>query len=60
MTGVGDAIEADDRLALLELEGDYARRFDTRDGSGWANLFTEDSRCGDQVDIALPGPAAAR
>lgn len=32
----------DDRVALLELEGDYARLFDGRDGPGWANLFTED------------------
>jgi SnoaL-like protein len=42
MIDVAAAREVDDRLALLELEGDYARRFDNRDGSGWANLFTED------------------
>ena len=42
MTDVASAArELDDRTAILELEGDYARRFDTRDGPGWANLFTE-------------------
>lgn len=32
----------EDRLALLELEGRYARTFDSRDGDAWAALFTED------------------
>lgn len=32
----------EDRLALLELEGAYARTFDSRDGDAWAALFTED------------------
>jgi hypothetical protein len=32
----------EDRLALLELEGSYARAFDSRDGEAWAALFTED------------------
>ena len=36
------ARELDDRIAILELEGDYARRFDMRDGQGWADLFTPD------------------
>src|SRR5436853_5960071 len=33
---------AEDRLAIMELEGAYARAFDSRDGDGWAALFTED------------------
>ena len=32
----------EDRLALLELEGAYARAFDSRDGDAWAALFTDD------------------
>ena len=32
----------EDRLALLDLEGAYARTFDSRDGDAWAALFTED------------------
>jgi len=31
-----------DRLAILQLEADYARTWDTRDATGWADLFTED------------------
>jgi ketosteroid isomerase-like protein len=31
-----------DRLAILQLEADYARTWDCRDGAGWAELFTED------------------
>ena len=31
----------EDRLAIMELEGAYARCFDSRDGDGWAALFTE-------------------
>lgn len=32
----------EDRLAILELEGLYARSFDDRDGTTWASLFTPD------------------
>ncbi len=42
MTDVAVGGQIDDRVALLEIEGDYARRFDMRDGAGWANLFTAD------------------
>ena len=31
-----------DRLAILQLEADYARTWDTRDAAGWAGLFTDD------------------
>lgn len=34
--------EVEDRLAILDLEGRYARAFDSRDGEAWAALFTED------------------
>jgi uncharacterized protein (TIGR02246 family) len=30
------------RLAILQLEGDYAYRWDSGDAEAWANLFTED------------------
>jgi hypothetical protein len=36
--------ELEDRLAIIELEGAYCRRFDERDGDGWAALFTGDGR----------------
>ena len=42
MSNVTTDRELDDRIAILELEGDYARRFDMRDGQGYANLFTAD------------------
>lgn len=32
----------EDRLAIFELEGIYARAFDSRDGAAWAALFSED------------------
>jgi hypothetical protein len=32
----------EDRLAIFELEGRYARYFDSRDGDAWAGLFTAD------------------
>jgi hypothetical protein len=32
----------EDRLAIIELEGTYARTFDDHDGDGWARLFTAD------------------
>jgi len=31
-----------DRLAILQLEADYGRTWDTRDAAGWAALFTDD------------------
>jgi uncharacterized protein (TIGR02246 family) len=34
--------EVADRLAILQLEADYARTWDTRDAEGWAALFTGD------------------
>ncbi|MEI8002466.1 MAG: nuclear transport factor 2 family protein [Actinomycetes bacterium] len=32
----------EDRLAILDLEGAYARAFDSHDGAAWAALFTVD------------------
>lgn len=32
----------EDRLEILNLEGRYARTWDTGDAEGWANVFTED------------------
>jgi hypothetical protein len=32
----------EDRLAIIELEGTYARTFDDHDGDAWAALFTPD------------------
>jgi hypothetical protein len=32
----------EDRLAIMELEGQYARTFDSRNGDAWAALFTPD------------------
>lgn len=32
----------EDRLALMELEGMYARTYDAREGEAWAALFTPD------------------
>ena len=34
--------EVEDRLALIELEGAYARLFDARRGDEWAALFVAD------------------
>lgn len=31
---------AEDRLAILDLEGRYVKAFDSRDGEAWAALFT--------------------
>jgi hypothetical protein len=45
---------AEDRLAILELEGMYAKTFDGRRGAEWAALFTED---GIYEGRDLPGPA---
>ena len=46
---------AEDRLAIMELEGAYARAFDSRDGEGWAALFTEDGIYQGRI---LPGAPA--
>jgi hypothetical protein len=32
----------EDRLAIIELEGEYARAFDSRDGAAWSALFVPD------------------
>jgi hypothetical protein len=32
----------EDRMAILEVEGRYARAFDERDGRTWSSLFTRD------------------
>jgi hypothetical protein len=33
---------AEDRLAIIDLEGTYARTFDSHDGEAWSALFTDD------------------
>lgn len=35
-------LEREARLEILNLEGEYARTWDTADADGWASLFTED------------------
>lgn len=35
-------LAVEDRLALIDLEGAYARAFDRRDGAAWASLFVPD------------------
>lgn len=46
MTQRDDLLErlaaVEDRLAIIELEGAYARTFDSRSGDDWAALFTAD------------------
>ena len=43
MTDLAERLRAvEDRLALLELEGAYARTWDAADAEGWAGLFTPD------------------
>ena len=37
-------IEVADHLAILRMDGEYARAWDTGDAAGWAALFTEDGR----------------
>ncbi|MFC2028033.1 nuclear transport factor 2 family protein [Chloroflexota bacterium] len=34
--------DVESRLAIMNLEGEYARTWDTGDAEGWARLFTED------------------
>ena len=36
------APDTEDRLAILDIEAEYALRCDAGDGKGWAELFTED------------------
>jgi hypothetical protein len=56
----------EDRLAILEIEGAYAKAFDGRHGREWAALFTADgsyetrrhSPTGDTVDGPFRGPEA--
>ncbi len=36
------ARDTEDRLAILDIEGEYALRCDAADGAGWAALFTAD------------------
>lgn len=37
-----DGREVADRLAILQLEAEYARTWDSQDADGWAACFTED------------------
>lgn len=37
-----ESIFAEQYLAILNLEGEYARTWDTADAEGWASLFTHD------------------
>lgn len=41
MTSIEDRLTAlEDRLAILDLEGEYARSWDVGDAAGWADVFT--------------------
>jgi hypothetical protein len=41
MTDLAGRLQAvEDRLAIIELEGTYARSFDDHDGDTWSSLFT--------------------
>jgi hypothetical protein len=43
MADLAERLQAvEDRLAIIELEGTYARSFDDHDGDAWAALFTAD------------------
>jgi hypothetical protein len=46
----------EDRLALIELEGAYARAFDDHDGDAWAALFTPDGVYQSRVLPEAAGP----
>ena len=46
------ARETEDRLAILDIEGEYGLRFDAGDGTGFAELFTED---GVHQSLIVPG-----
>lgn len=54
---------AEDRLAILDLEGEYARSWDVGDAAGWAALFAPDgafamTAVGDQAASTIRGTAA--
>lgn len=53
------AINAEDYLAILAIDGEYARAWDTGDAAGWAALFTEDgsyeTRRGDRPGVGAQG-----
>lgn len=53
MRNHGPTLAADDRLAILDLYGSYARRFDGGDAQGWAALFAPNGTfvIGDQAVI---------
>jgi uncharacterized protein (TIGR02246 family) len=57
MTGIDMA----DYLAILSMDGEYARAWDTGDAAGWAALFTEDgsyeTRMGDRPGTGARGRA---
>lgn len=43
MTSIEERLTAlEDRLAILDLEGEYARSWDVGDSAGWADVFTPD------------------
>ena len=42
MAGGTGADEVTDRLAILQLEAEYARTWDSQDAAGWAACFTDD------------------
>ena len=46
----------EDRLAIIELEGAYARSFDDHDGDAWAQLFTPDGVYQSRVLPGATGP----
>jgi hypothetical protein len=58
MTDLEARLQAvEDRLAIIELEGAYARTFDDHDGDGWAELFTPDGIYQSRVLAGSPDPA---
>jgi hypothetical protein len=55
VAGTRGTDEVADRLALLQLEAEYARTWDTQDASGWAACFTDDGA----FEMGSVGDAAA-
>lgn len=51
---------AEDRLAILELEGAYARAFDERRGADWAALFTTGGTYESRATPPSSGPPAVQ
>jgi hypothetical protein len=41
-TGADEVSEVADRLAILQLEAEYARTWDSQDADGWAACFSDD------------------